>query len=229
MHKTNKTVVFIGVVVVHPDNPGLDISKEEFFREMLANRNGIVRYMWKNEGENNLREKYAVYRTLNNGWILAISIYSSDLTKGIGIISKIMWIIIPLVTLFGSVLSWMLTRRITRPIEILLGVMHRAAEGDLSHCAGIDSRDEMGLLARAVESARRGMLDIIDAMNRGSSYLAASSQQMASLAEAQNQNLIQVSSTAEKMAASIQEASFSLESITRGGEEASCRGNEKKG
>jgi len=204
-----------GLIVVHPQTPGLDAGKEDFIQEMLARRNGVISYVWQNEGEENSVERFTAFRSLNNGWILAVSIHAADLTKEIGIINRIIWLIIPLVVILGFGLSWLLTRSITQPIETLSETLSLVAEGDLSRQVAISSRDEIGLLAQATEKARLGFLNIIGEVNRGSAQLAASSQQLASSAVIQNQNLLQVSSTAEKMATSTQEASFSLEEITR--------------
>ena len=208
-----------GLIVVHPHTPGLDAGKEDFIQEMLARKNGVISYVWQNEGEEKAGKSFTAFRSLNNGWILAVSTPSEDLTKEIGIISRIIWLIIPLVVILGSVLSWLLTRSITRPIETLSEILSRVAEGDLSRQVAISSRDEMGILAKATEKARLGFLNIISEVNRGSAQMAASSQQLASSAVNQNRNLVQVSSTAEKMAASTQEASLTLEEITRAEEE----------
>ena len=208
-----------GLIVAHPHTPGLDAGKEDFIREMLARRNGVISYVWQNEGEEEALERFTAFRSLNNGWILAVSTQAADLTKEIAIIGRIIWLIIPLVVILVSMLSWLLTRSITRPIETLSGALSRVAEGDLSRQVAISSRDEMGFLAQAAEKARLGFLNIISEVNRGSAQLAASSQQLASSAETQNQNLIQVSSTAEKMATATQEASLTLEEITGAEEE----------
>ncbi|MBC7324330.1 MAG: methyl-accepting chemotaxis protein [Moorella sp. (in: Bacteria)] len=123
-----------------------------------------------------------------------------------------------LVMLAGAGLTWGVARGITRPIEQLAGFMQKLAAGDLSQGAAVSSRDEIGLLARATEEARREMLALIGGIKRGSTQLAASSRQLAALAEAQNQEVLRVSSTAQEMAAGVEEAAASLDELARAGE-----------
>ncbi|MCL6476784.1 MAG: methyl-accepting chemotaxis protein [Peptococcaceae bacterium] len=208
-----------GIAVVHPVTPGLNAGNEEFFRKMLAEKNGAVHYMWKNEGEQKFREKYAVYRTLNNGWILAASTYAEDLAGGIAVISRTILVVITLVVFFGFGIALLFTRSITLPIETLSEALHRIAEGDLSRKVAVDSRDEMGLIAHAAEKVRLGWLNIIAEVDRSSAQLAASSQQLASSAVMQNEELVRVSSAVEKMDGSVRGASSFLGEITGAVEE----------
>lgn len=208
-----------GILIVHPVSPGKDVSKEKSVQEMLAKRNGVFHYRWQNEGEDRPREKYVACRTLNNGWLLAVGGYVEDLTKEIALVRKAIGLTIFLVILGGAGLAWGLARGITRPVELLAGFMQRVAAGDLSRAVAVSARGEIELLARSVETARRGVLAMIGGISQSSTQLAASSRQLAVLAEAQNREVLRVSSTAQQMAAGVEEAAASLEELAKAGEE----------
>jgi methyl-accepting chemotaxis protein len=60
----------------------------------------------------------------------------------------------------GIVLAWIIGRGITRPLHRMTALMERLAQGDRqAEVAGIDRRDEIGTMARAVEVFKRGLID----------------------------------------------------------------------
>ena len=68
--------------------------------------------------------------------------------------------IVALGLIAGIVLAWVIGRGITKPLHRMTALMQRLAQGDRrAEVAGIDRRDEIGTMARAVEVFKRGLID----------------------------------------------------------------------
>jgi len=70
-----------GIIVIHPKAAvGTDLSSVEFVRTGIKQKSGIIKYMWKNPGETEEREKVS-YLSYFEPWdiILYASTYSSEL------------------------------------------------------------------------------------------------------------------------------------------------------
>ena len=70
-----------GVILIHP-NPqliGVDLTKYDFIREQIKNKEGYIEYNWKNPGEDNVRPK-ALHMTYFEpwDWIISVSSYRDE-------------------------------------------------------------------------------------------------------------------------------------------------------
>jgi len=115
--------------------------------------------------------------------------------------------------LFGVALSFavfyavMLYKQIAIPLKMAVDVLRQVAEGDLTASLDMQSGDEVGKMAEALNSAverlNHTMQQVIETAGNASSY----SQQLAAASEA-------IASGAQEQAASLEETSASLEQIT---------------
>ncbi|EGB15430.1 methyl-accepting chemotaxis sensory transducer [Pseudodesulfovibrio mercurii] len=112
--------------------------------------------------------------------------------------------------LVGVLLAWVLTRMITRPILKGVGFARRMSEGDFTSTLDIDQRDEIGVLAQALNdmvSRLQAVVADVDTATRnvagGSAELSASSQSLSQGATEQAASIEEVSSSMEQMAANI--------------------------
>jgi len=77
-----------GNVLVHPKLEGQNLwnaqesSGRYFIREMIAKKNGIIRYDWKNPGEAERREKIVVFKTLEStGFLIGAGSYTDEINS----------------------------------------------------------------------------------------------------------------------------------------------------
>jgi methyl-accepting chemotaxis protein len=107
----------------------------------------------------------------------------------------------------GIILSFVIARGFAVPLGKAVAVLERVAAGDLTVALDVNTKDEVGRMAealnRAVENVNSTMQEVADSASNASS----SSQQLASAAEA-------IASGAQEQAASLEETSASLEEIT---------------
>ena len=100
-----------------------------------------------------------------------------------------------------------IVRSITEPLAQVVAVIQKIEASDLSGTLNIDTRDEMGDMASALNAALATLNQTLEEVLENASQASSSSQQLASAAES-------IASGAQEQAASLEETSASLEEIT---------------
>ncbi|WP_320170753.1 methyl-accepting chemotaxis protein [Maridesulfovibrio sp.] len=119
-----------GAVIAHATDKSLylqDISKYDFARIALEQKNGGVEYEW------NGRKKYMQFKTYpNTGWVVVISAYMDDLTAAATYQRNVLIIGGVLVVIFLSGVMFVLLRKLVlRPIGNILDYSTEIASGNL--------------------------------------------------------------------------------------------------
>lgn len=143
-----------GKVLVHPLREGGDVSAvsdgtgRSFVREMLERRDGRITYLWRNEGEDQLREKVVLFSYLPDyDWIVAMSVYTEEVyaplkTMQMHALLGLGGSLVLLVLVGGAVVVG-----VTGPLRRLTAVIRAGAQGDLTARVIPEARDEVGELA----------------------------------------------------------------------------------
>jgi methyl-accepting chemotaxis protein len=139
------------------------------------------------------------------------------------------------VVLLG-LLGWVITRSVVRPLRRVAAVLDRLADGDLTGSAVVESTDEVGRMAAALETSMEHMRQVMTAIGDSSTTLAsateqlsASAQDMARLADESSvqsgivasaagqvsTNVQTVSAGSEQMGASIREIAQNASEVSR--------------
>jgi methyl-accepting chemotaxis protein len=108
---------------------------------------------------------------------------------------------------FGSVLAFVLTRSITRPVNEALAVANRLAEGDLTVRIGDTSKDEAGQMLQAMGNMIVKLSNVVTDVNSGAQALASASEEVSATAQS-------LSQAASEQAAGVEETSASIEQMT---------------
>ncbi|MGF1584730.1 MAG: methyl-accepting chemotaxis protein [Bacteroidales bacterium] len=202
-----------GDLIVHPESEGVNISNEEFFRTMLAHKDGsIVRDEYEWQGEQKV-QYFSYYEPIDS--FISLGFYTSEMTKIVaGLNITLMLITILAAALVLSVLRF-IARSITGGITKGLNIAEQISKGDLT--VNIDQsitiqQDEIGQLGRALQlmiEKLRGIIgDIVsgaDNISSASTEMSSSSQQMSQGATEQASSAEEVSSSMEEMVSNIQQ------------------------
>jgi len=108
---------------------------------------------------------------------------------------------------FAALATWILQRQIAVPLKRAVGVLRQVALGDLTVSLQVNSGDEVGKMAAALNEALEKLRTTLQEVTESASNASTSSQQLAAASEA-------ISSGAGEQAASLEETSASLEQIT---------------
>jgi methyl-accepting chemotaxis protein len=80
-------------------------------------------------------------------------------------------------------LGWLVTRSVVRPLRRVVAVVTGMADGDLRNSTGIDSRDEVGQVAAALEASMENMRTVLGAIGDSSTTLASATEQLSASAQ----------------------------------------------
>jgi len=107
----------------------------------------------------------------------------------------------------GSVLAWLLTRSITRPIDEAMLIAETVASGDLSQDFETERGGDFGRLLRGLGEMEDTLTDVVGRIRTASDSIVVASKQIA----AGNQDL---SSRTEEQASSLEQTAASMEELT---------------
>jgi methyl-accepting chemotaxis protein len=234
-------------MVMHPIKPQLDgkdlsgskdPNGKKLFIEMVNvcrdNGEGFVDYMWPMPGYEEPVPKLSYVKLFKPwGWIVGTGIYLDDVDQAVaakeseiaaaiaGQRNSLILIMVILLALTGAGVAY-ISSRITRPIVTASDMLKDIAqgEGDLTRRLKVDSRDEVGEMAKwfnmFIENIQRIIASVSDnahQVNNSSSELNAISEQMSTGAG-------QTSDKANTVAAASEEMSTNMNSVAAAMEEA---------
>jgi methyl-accepting chemotaxis protein len=107
----------------------------------------------------------------------------------------------------GIILALVIARGFARPLGEAVEALRKVADGDLTTYLDVDTEDEIGEMAAALNEAVKKLHATLEQVTEGAMASSASSQQLASASQA-------IASGAQEQAASLEETSASLEEIT---------------
>lgn len=198
-----------GEVLLHPSiAPGTDLlgAKDalgvEFIREMLNRKNGRITYWWKNKGEEEAREKFALFTTLEDtGWLIIVSSYTEEVYSRLWSLALLLGAVILGVLALIILVAFFFNRSILNPINKILVRVNDIdhGQGDLTQRLEIGNKDEMGEIGQSFDS----FLEKIKRMIRDLKLNIVGMKEAAD----------DLSSTSTQSAAGVQEISASIRSV----------------
>jgi methyl-accepting chemotaxis protein len=82
-----------------------------------------------------------------------------------------------------ALLGWIITRSVVRPLRRVVEVVTGLADGDLRNSTGIESKDEVGQVAAALEASMANMRAVLGAIGDSSTTLASATEQLSASAK----------------------------------------------
>jgi methyl-accepting chemotaxis protein len=131
----------------------------------------------------------------------------------------VLWLAV-IAILTGIVISWYISRIISRPVVIIAAAAEKIASGDLTgKQIEVKNRDEIGDLAKAFNRMSKSLRELIHQVASNAEQVAASAEELTASAE-------QTSKAAEQIAAAMQDVAAGVEKQVRSVEETSQTTNE---
>ena len=91
------------------------------------------------------------------------------------------------------VLGWLITRAITKPLQVMVAFSHELANGNFAETSRhLKQKDEMGQLADAMINMRSNVRNVLKQVNESAEQVAASSEELTASAEQSSQAVNQV-------------------------------------
>jgi methyl-accepting chemotaxis protein len=122
-------------------------------------------------------------------------------------------------SLLALVLGVWVARQIVGSLGKVKNVCDGLADGDLTRTTGLTSRDEPGLMGRALDSAMVGLRQTVSTINGSATSLASASEQMSNTAQQIAASAEQTTAQAQTVSAAAEEISRSVSTVSAGSEE----------
>jgi len=185
-------------------------DKEKVFREEVLGRdNGFITYK-DDDGVSKVTAFSSVPKT---GWRVVVTAPVKEVYADIDRASAVLVILIVIAVVFAVLVSLLAARFISRPIIDMADLMKKVTEGDLTNRVDIRRRDEIGVLANAVNTMQQYMKEVISGVieesRRVTESVSATGKHMAELGS----QVEDVSATTEELSAGMEETAASSEEM----------------
>ena len=206
-----------GHLVLHPNSEGksaLDFKASDgrlFIQDMLAQKNGAMRYTWAAPGETgaSAREKQLYYRQFKEWqWVIAGGTFTDEITlearqlRNQLAISGFVALLV-----FALLLYWLVRTLVSRPLATAEAAAAQIAAGDLTVHLESDSLDEIGRLLRAMNRISDNLSQVVSQVRGSAGQIATASGEIAS-------GNLDLSSRTEEQASSLEETAASMEELS---------------
>ncbi|MFW5730762.1 MAG: methyl-accepting chemotaxis protein [Desulfonatronovibrionaceae bacterium] len=112
------------------------------------------------------------------------------------------------------ILGTILTRAITAPVSKGVAFSQNMAEGDMTAALDIEQKDEIGILASAMQRMRDKLSQVVQEVKAASENVAAGSQQLSSSSEEMSQGATEQASSVEQVSSSMEQMASNIKQNT---------------
>lgn len=119
----------------------------------------------------------------------------------------------------GLGLATYVARLITRPLRSVSDVLEAVAQGDLTRTADVDSKDEVGVMARALDVATENMRQAVQAMAGSATTLSSSSEELSAVNNSIAANAEETSAQSGVVSVAAEQVSRNVQTVATGAEE----------
>ncbi|SHH58688.1 methyl-accepting chemotaxis protein [Caloranaerobacter azorensis DSM 13643] len=188
-----------GYIMTHKDMKliGKTVPVKIVADAINKSKEGVVDYKFKENGK--LYDKFAVYTTIDRlGWKILVIMYMNEISGKVMFILESVLMFSVIFLLVGIVVSYLLSKSIIKPIEVLVDGMRRIKGGDLTVRCNINSKDEIGELAKDFNTTASELNKLIKQVKGVVDEVTSASQNLAATAE-------EVSASADEVANAVEE------------------------
>jgi methyl-accepting chemotaxis protein-2 (aspartate sensor receptor) len=206
-----------GDAIVHPAKEGQnllesrDAAGNAFVKQMLETKGGVIDYPWQNQeaGETRPRAKVVAYTLFKEwNWLIAGGTYEDEITReATQLRNRYILIGLAALAVFAIVLNAVVKRMVTRPLEQARDTAVRLAQGDMTASMPSDRRDEIGLLAEAMNSISQGLSAVVGKVRHGAEQIANASSEIST-------GNLDLCSRTEQQAANLASTANSMQDLT---------------
>jgi len=119
-----------------------------------------------------------------------------------------------LALILGITLAVFLSRSITKPVQIVAQALGQVAQGDLTVSAEVDSQDEIGDMARALNQTIVELSRVMGEIRTAADQTAASGEELSAAAQNISQGAQKQSSALQSIATAVEELNASIQKVS---------------
>jgi methyl-accepting chemotaxis protein len=142
--------------------------------------------------------------------------------KNIMAFSRMIFIILSIVSVFLCILlGIIITRSIVKPLSLGVNFADSMAKGDLTQTLSIEQKDEVGLLAKSLNSMAGNFKDKMKEINGNSSTLSSAAEELSAVSTQLAANAEEMTSQSNTVASATEQATANVNNISAAAEEMS--------
>lgn len=124
--------------------------------------------------------------------------------------------------ILGTIMAYFISKRITNPIQNVLGFVNLIASGDLTvKDAGVKTKDEIGQLAAGIQGMAKDLNSLIFQVADNAEQVAATSEELTASTEQTSISIVQVTDSIQEVAAGADNQAINIEIMHEGVQEIS--------
>ncbi len=204
-----------GTFILHPTLEGESAAEYNFFRQIIDSGQDIgkSRYKWPENDQGRWKFQYFEYFEPIDSYVVA-SFYEETLFQ---YLDKIRWSVIIGVVLAVAVfvlIVSLFSRSISKALNKGVKFAQRVADGNLTTNLDINQKDEIGMLANALNKMIVRLREVVENVNSGADNIASASQQMSSSSQEMSQGASEQASSAEEVSSSMEQMVSNIQQNT---------------
>ncbi len=126
-----------------------------------------------------------------------------------------------LALLIGVFAAALITRQITRPLNLTLVAAERIASGDLSQDIQVRRKDELGQLQKSMQRMTLNLRELLGHIRDGVTQIASAAEQLSAVTEQTSAGVNNQKSETDQVATAMNEMAATVQEVARNAEEAS--------
>lgn len=130
-------------------------------------------------------------------------------------------VILVIAVLLSIAFGYLISQAIAKPLSRVVTLVSKVADGDLRENVNIDTKDEIGMLAKAIDAMVLNLRQIVGNILSNSESLAAASQQISASSEEIASGNANQATSAQTISELFKELSSAIHSVARNTEQAS--------
>ena len=211
-----------GDVLIHPTLEGKNIFEEAGIGELFrAHKEGFLEYDWNGARKITYSQYFEPW-----DWNIAVGLSEAEMVKGIDgkIILKTL-LVGGGSLLLGILVTIVLVRAITRPLNRIAALSLQVAEGDYTIAFSHPARDAIGHLSEAMNTMVGRTKEMLTEITTATQALAAASTQLSSISTQMTEGSAQTASMANAVSRATGEVTDNMTSVSAAMEQASVNMN----
>jgi len=196
-----------GLIIAHPKAANVftvDGSKilgmEDLSRKMISGERGVDSYIYQGEAKT---AGYAPVQT--TGWSVGLTLPDREFLMKANEIRGIILVVGVMLLMLSAFVNALFSRSFTRMLGRALAFAKQAANGDLSSRLMAPQKDEIGMLAHALDEMCEKLKDVVREVKRAADKVAQGSVQLSASALDLSQGATEQASAGEEVSSSMEE------------------------